>query len=234
MDSLYVVMPAYNEEANIETVVRAWYPVLQGKSEASRLVIADQGSTDSTHEILMKLKEEMPQLDIIDNTGKQHGPKVLALYAYAISQGADYIFQTDSDGQTDPDEFEPFWKNRGRYEAILGNRTVRGDGFSRKMVEKVVTTLLFIFFGVRVPDANAPFRLMRADLVAKYIDRLDKDYNIPNIMFTTYFAYYKHNIRFKIVSFKPRQGGMNSIDIKKIVKIGIKAVQDFVKLRREM
>lgn len=34
-------MPAYNEKDNIEGVVRAWYPILKGKSENSRLVIAD-------------------------------------------------------------------------------------------------------------------------------------------------------------------------------------------------
>lgn len=35
MDSLYLVMPAYNEEANIEEVVKMWYPVLEGKDPAS-------------------------------------------------------------------------------------------------------------------------------------------------------------------------------------------------------
>ena len=55
MNSLYIVMPAYNEESNIEEVVKAWYPVLEGKSARSKLVIADSGSTDATHEILMNL-----------------------------------------------------------------------------------------------------------------------------------------------------------------------------------
>lgn len=45
MDSLYVVMPAYNEEKNIEKVVKQWYAVLEGKAENSKLVIADSGST---------------------------------------------------------------------------------------------------------------------------------------------------------------------------------------------
>ena len=55
MDSLYVVMPAYNEETNIEDTVKAWYGVLKGKSELSRIVIADSGSKDKTHEILVDL-----------------------------------------------------------------------------------------------------------------------------------------------------------------------------------
>ena len=112
MDSIYVVMPAYNEEENIEAVVRQWYPVLEMAGEQSRLVIADNGSKDATHEILMKLKESMPQLEILEKTDRYHGPKVIALYKYAIKNGADYIFQTDSDGQTNPEEFAAFWQLR--------------------------------------------------------------------------------------------------------------------------
>ena len=59
METLYIVMPAYNEEENIKTVVEQWYPILEGKSDASRLVIADSGSKDKTHDILMKLKKKI-------------------------------------------------------------------------------------------------------------------------------------------------------------------------------
>ena len=81
-NSLYIVMPAYNEEKNIEKVVREWYPLLGGKGDSSRLVIADSGSTDLTHDILIKLKEEYPKLVILSDTGKGHGPKLIALYDY--------------------------------------------------------------------------------------------------------------------------------------------------------
>lgn len=237
MDSLYIVMPAYNEEENIEATVRAWYPLLGGggqKSPESRLVVADSGSNDNTHAILLRLQSELPQLDILTDCDRQHGPKVLALYQYAIKNKIDYIFQTDSDGQTNPAEFEAFWQMRKQYDAILGHRNVRGDGKSRAFVEHVVCFLLRCIFGVKVPDANAPFRLMKRELVAKYIDRLPADYNIPNIMFTTYFAYYKENITFKTVTFKPRQGGVNSINIPKIIKIGWAALGDFRTFKKGM
>lgn len=234
MDTLYVVMPAYNEEENIEEVVTSWYPVLEGKSPESRLVVADAGSKDKTHEILERLKETMPQIEIISDTGTFHGPKVIALYNYAIANGADYIFQTDSDGQTLPEEFGAFWDMRTAYKGIFGHRKVRGDGKSRAFVEKVVCFLLKLYFHVKVPDANAPFRLMNAQTVAKYIGRLDKDYNLPNIMMTTYFAYYKEDMIFKEVTFRPRQGGTNSINIKKIIKIGWKALKDFHDLKKAM
>lgn len=235
MDTLYIVMPAYNEEENIESVVRSWYPVLKGKSESSRLVIADSGSRDRTHEILEQLRsEEFPQLEILHTDNQYHGPKVIALYKYAIANGADYIFQTDSDGQTDPEEFGAFWKARRKYTGIFGNRKVRGDGKDRAFVEKVVCALVLLYFGVKIPDANAPFRLMKAQTVAKYIDKMPEDYNLPNIMMTTYFAYYREPTAFRTISFKPRQAGVNSVNIPRIVKIGWNALGDFRKLKKDM
>ncbi len=227
-------MPAYNEEQNIEAVVRAWYPVLEGKDRNSRLVIADSGSTDSTHGILTDLQKELPQLEILADTGRQHGPKVIALYKYAIRSGATYIFQTDSDGQTAPGEFDAFWQMRNEHKAVLGWRRVRGDGKSRAFVEHVVCLLLRCIFGVKVPDANAPFRLMESCLVAKYIDRLSDDYNLPNIMLTVFFAHYGEDVVFKSISFKPRQGGKNSTNLPRIVKIGIRALFDFLQFRKTM
>ncbi len=234
MEKLYVVMPAYNEEDNIEGVVRDWIPVLEGKSADSRLVIADSGSSDNTHDILLKLQTEFPQLFILEDTLKQHGPKVIALYDYAIRSGADYIFQTDSDGQTSPKEFEAFWKLRNEYDGIFGHRKQRGDGQSRAFVEKTVCFLLKLFFGVKIPDANAPFRLMKTDIVKKYLYRLRPDYNLPNIMMTTYYVFYHEKYLFREISFKPRQAGVNSINIPKIVKIGWNSLHDFWTLRKAM
>lgn len=234
MDSLYIVMPAYNEEENIESVVRQWYPILEGKESSSKLVIADSGCTDNTHHILEQLKAEFPKLEILAGTSRQHGPKVYALYNFAIQNNIDYIFQTDSDGQTNPAEFDKFWQLRNEYDGIFGNRTVRGDGKSRAFVEQIVCFLLRLYFGVNIPDANAPFRLMKVSIVKKYLYKLSPDYNLPNIMMTTYFAHYKEKMKFEVISFKPRQAGTNSINVRKIIKIGWYALIDFKKLKREM
>lgn len=234
MDKLYIVIPAYNESANINKVVEDWYPVVTGHGDDSRLVIINDGSKDNTFEMLQELAKDRPQMEALTKPNGGHGSTVLYGYRYAIEKGADLVFQTDSDGQTNPAEFDAFWDLRDNYDAIIGNRTVRGDGKSRKFVENVVCLLLRIIFGVKVKDANAPFRLMRTKLVAKYIDRLPKDYNLPNIMFTTYFAYYKEKLAFREITFKPRQGGTNSINIKRIIKIGWKAMGDFARLKRDM
>lgn len=236
MDKLYIIIPAYNEEANIEQCIADWYPIVQkynGDGE-SRLVIIDDGSKDNTYEVMKKYVKKYPLFEPLTKSNGGHGATVLYGYRYAIEKRADYIFQTDSDGQTNPQEFEQFWIERKQYTALLGNRVVRGDGKDRKFVENTVCFLLRIIFGIKVKDANAPFRLMKTEVVSKYINRLPADFNIPNIMFTTYFVYFKEKVKFIPISFRPRQGGTNSINVKKIIKIGWKAVGDFYNLRKEI
>lgn len=236
MDSLYVVIPAYNESENIERCINDWYPILEqhNLSGESRLIIINDGSKDNTYQILEELAKGRPLLVPLTKENGGHGATVLYGYRYAIENNADYIFQTDSDGQTNPDEFEAFWQKRDNYDVIIGNRVVRGDGKGRKFVENVVCLMLRIIFGVKVQDANAPFRLMKTSIVEKYIDKLPQDYNIPNIMFTTYFVHHKEKVTFIPISFKPRQGGVNTINIKKIIKIGWKALGDFCRLKKEI
>ncbi len=79
-------MPAYNEEDNVRNVIEQWYPILEGKSEESRLVIADAGSKDKTHDILLEMKKEYPKLEVLTTSNQYHGPKVIALYNYAKSR----------------------------------------------------------------------------------------------------------------------------------------------------
>lgn len=236
MDKLYIVIPAYNEEENIRNTIDDWYKIIEkhpGNGE-SRLIVINDGSKDRTYEIMQEYAKTRPLFLPLTKTNGGHGSTVLYGYRYAIEQNADYVFQTDSDGQTNPAEFEQFWKNRKEYGAIIGNRTVRGDGKDRKFVENIVCFLLRIIFGIKVRDANAPFRLMNKDIIQKYINCLPEDYNLPNIMLTTYFVYYKEKVKFIEISFRPRQGGKNSINIKKIIKIGWKAAGDFYQLRRCM
>jgi glycosyltransferase involved in cell wall biosynthesis len=233
---LYIVIPAYNEEENIEQCVNDWYPVVESYDGGgvSRLVIVNDGSKDRTYEKLIKLAETRPLLMPLNKVNGGHGSAVLYGYQYAVDQGADWIFQTDSDCQTDPAEFQAFWDAREEQEAVIGYRPDRGDGKDRKFVEGVVCFLLKMIFGVKVKDANAPFRLMRRELVTKYIQKLPKDFDLPNIMLTTYFVYYGHRVLFLPISFKPRRKGKNSINPKKIIKIGWKAVGDFRRLRKDM
>ena len=131
MDKLYIVIPAYNEEANIEQVIRDWYSVVEKVGGESRLVIIDDGSKDSTFARMEALAKELPMFIPVTKGNQGHGATVLYGYHYALKAGADYVFQTDSDGQTLPKEFWDFWQKRADYAMVIGHRKGRQDGFSR-------------------------------------------------------------------------------------------------------
>ncbi len=234
MERLYIVIPAYNEEENIQALLDAWYPIVDRYGQNSRLVVINDGSKDHTLKYLMDIGKNYPKLVAQTKENEGHGPTLMYGYQYALDQGADFIFQTDSDGQTDPDEFERFWELRDKYDAIIGYRPDRQDGLSRKFVEKILLIILKCTFGVSMPDSNAPYRLMRQGILKKYISKLPEKYNLPNVMLTTFFTYYHENICFEPITFKPRQKGKNFINIRKIVKIGWKAVGDFIKIKKSM
>lgn len=180
------------------------------------------------------LAEERPLLHPIKKTNAGHGATVLYGYRYALKNGADYIFQTDSDGQTCPEEFYQFWENRTKYSAVIGYRHHREDGLSRIVVTKTLKLVLRLIFGLDVTDANTPFRLMDRKILEEYLPDIPKDFNLSNVMLTVLFLYNKEKVEFIPITFRPRQGGVNSINLPKITKIGIKAVKDFLIIKKGM
>jgi hypothetical protein len=155
-------------------------------------------------------------------------------YRYALSRHADYIFQTDSDGQTDPTDFELFWKSRKRYDAIFGNRTKRGDGASRIWIEHILCLILRLYFGVSVPDANAPFRLMSAAYLREFLPKLPPDYVLPNALLTVMGVHAGKKTAFREISFRPRRKGRNSVNYRRIFLIAVKALRNFRTIRVRM
>lgn len=234
MDKLYIVIPAYNEEENIKQVIDDWYPVVEahnGNGE-SRLVIIDDGSKDSTYQIMQEYAKERPLFHPITKPNGGHGATVLYGYNYALEQGADYIFQTDSDGQTLPAEFEQFWNDRNAYDMVIGWRKGREDGASRVFTTKVLKLVIKVCFGVTVTDANTPFRLMKASTLAEHIQLVPKDFNLSNVIISVIYTKKKLKMKYYPITFRPRQGGVNSINLKKIFKIGKQALSDFREINK--
>ena len=161
-DRLIIVIPAYNEEENIENVVAQWHPIVENTGEDSRLFVINDGSTDRTQEELDHLQGKYPQLRTVKKENQGHGATILYGYRCAIAEGADYIFQTDSDGQTLPEEFWKLWADRKKCGLLIGSRKRRQDGWQRIFVTRVLRLVILVTFHCWVEDANTPFRLMRA------------------------------------------------------------------------
>lgn len=234
MDKLYIVIPAYNEESNIKNVIQEWYPVVRKYGNDSKLVLVNDGSKDNTLAIMRKMKKDMPAIEIIDKPNGGHGSSLICGYRYAIEHGADYIFQTDSDGQTRPNEFEPFWCQRENYTMVIGHRKDRQDGISRIFVTKTLKLVLRVLFGVWVTDANTPYRLMKTEFTAECLELFPENYNLPNVIISVAAARKKYPVLYRHITFRPRQGGVNSINMKKILKIGVKALKDFSEINKKM
>ncbi len=231
-DKLYIVIPAYNEEANIRKVVDEWYPIAVMAGENSRLVIVNDGSRDNTLSVLKEEQKNRPQLIVKSKENAGHGAAVLAGYKFALSEGADYVFQTDSDGQTRPEEFDQFYRCRRHHDMVIGSRKSRQDGISRVFVTKILKLTVFLCFHVWVEDANTPYRLMKAETLKRELRYVPDDYFLTNVLLSVAFTKHNRSIRYIPITFRPRQGGVNSINMRRIFTIGRNALGDFIKLNR--
>lgn len=229
-ESVYFVMPAYNEAANIEEVIQQWYPICEtivAEGNDAKLVIANDGSKDKTYAIMQKLQAKYPLFKPLDKENSGHGSTVLYLYRYAINNKADFIFQTDSDGQTLPEEFWQMWENRHNFDFQIGTRGGRQDGVSRVFVTKTLRFVVWLMFHVWVKDANTPFRLMNAKRLEKTLTYIPQDFFLANVAVSAIAVKKNEKIAWYPITFRPRQGGVNSINMRRIFKIGLKALGDF-------
>lgn len=234
MKVLYIVIPAYNESENMREVIAQWYPVVEkyhgdGKS---RLVIIDDGSKDATYSIV---KEEMEQRQLLEGLTKPnsgHAPTCMYGYQYALDHGADYIFQTDSDGQTNAAEFDLFWKAARKYDVVMGFRKHRGDGFSRLVVSRTLRLVIKCMFHEDVLDANVPYRLMRADVLKDSMEIVPKDYNLGNVVLSVVFKKKNYRVKFLPISFVPRQGGTSMYNWGRIIRIGWNSLKEFASINQ--
>ena len=142
------------------------------------------------------------------------------------------MFQTDSDGQTLPAEFEPFWRQRKRFDMVIGQRSLREDGAARIMVTRVLKLVLLSIFKEWIPDANTPFRLMKAEPLKDALRYIQTDESLTNVCISAIFAKRGRNVLYRQITFRQRQGGVNSINLKKITVIGRNALARFAELNR--
>lgn len=231
MEKVYVVAPVYNEEASIEAFVVEWHAVVAHISGESRLLVVNDGSTDATLSLLDGLARRYSQLVVADKPNAGHGPAIHYGYEKALEAGADYIFQTDSDRQTSPRDFQPFWEARDRFDACIGVRVDRQDGLARRCVAAVLRLTLLAVFGLSIPDANTPFRLLRRTVLQDALALIPHDHPLTNVMLSVVLAAQKKTIDWLPITFCARRSGVNSINLRRIVRMGLRAIRNFLAFR---
>jgi len=81
-----------------------------------------------------------------------------------------------------------------------------------------------------VKDANTPYRLMKAETLKKYIGLIPPDFFLSNVLLSVIYQKKGCAVQYIPITFRPRQGGINSINMKKIFTVGKQALSDFKKL----
>lgn len=234
MDKVYAIIPAYNEQDNIRKVIREWYDVIARTGDESRLVVIDDGSKDDTYRIISEEAADKPALIALHKENSGHGATLLFGYRYALECGADFVFQTDSDGQTLPSEFEMFYKRRNDYSFLIGQRKDRKDGFFRIVTTRILRYVVRAVFSVDLKDINTPYRLMTRDFLEDALRYIPEDFNLSNVILTVVAARKGYRGLYIPITFRNRQGGKNSINVKKIIKIGFRALRDFCMINKKL
>ena len=117
---------------------------------------------------------------------------------------------------------------------LIGYRNHREDGFSRIFVTRVLKLVIKMCFHVSVTDANTPYRLMNADALAEEIKLVPDDFFLSNVLLTVLFTKHLRPVKFIPITFRPRQGGVNSINLKRIFRIGRQSLKDFKELNKKI
>lgn len=227
---LMVVMPVFNEQASVESVVREWMSALEVEVPCFTLLAIDDGSSDGTRRILTILQEEFQgRLEVLSRPNRGHGQSCLEGYQIARHREIPYVFQIDSDGQSDPRHFHQFWRSRGNYDVIYGKR-LRGDGFRRMLASFILRVSLRLFAGVDCVDANVPYRLMNLRSCADCLMSVPPGLSLANVGLAVLL---KKNpaIRHGVIPihFPPRRGGEPSVPF---TKFAAKAFELFSQMKK--
>ena len=232
---LAVVMPIYNEAANIATVIREWFPALDKIAPDFVLFAINDGSTDETASILGGLRREFgPRLVVANKENSGHGASCRAGYERALGAGCAWILQIDSDGQCDPKFFAQFYASRGSFDCGFGYRQTRCDGLGRLVVSRMSRALLWVVSGTPVKDPNVPYRLIRAKALRRALRSIPADLELQNIALSIVLGR-EPTLRWKhfAINFRSRQGGENSINYRKIARMGIEFLSDLHRITDE-
>lgn len=236
----WFVMPVYNESHAIGRVVDEWHRVVVKLSRDARLLLVNDGSTDDTSAVLNVLRPEYPQLVIVEKPNSGHGPSCLFAYRYALDHGADWVFQTDSDGQTSPDDFKKVvavFRNEtspANIDYVMGSRRKRGDGWSRILVTLVLRRMVKAVFHIKNRDTNVPFRLIRRSALADALRCVPQDAFLANVLLAVFLEKAGYRGRFIDISFQPREAGESIVNFKSIFTIGKRQIGEFRTLKRIM
>ncbi len=153
LPSLSILIPAFNDEKTIGKVI--------GEAKAakpSKIIIIDDGSTDTSEEILKKFKGITL---IMHPKNEGYGRTIKELY---YSGNSDWLFTVPGDYQVGAKELLKLLPYTDSADMIIGWRKERKDPLSRLIQSAMYKSLLWILFGIQLHDVNS-IRLIRRNMM---------------------------------------------------------------------
>lgn len=154
-EEISLLFVVHNEEKIITSFVNEI-----SKITNLQIVVAEDGSTDSTKKILSKLKNRLP-MEIV--TAKKKKGYMNATRDGLLSTKSKQVFITDSDGQFVPSDFAKLYKKRKNFDLTVGWKKNRSDAPWRIIIAKTFHVLVRAIFGLPIHDPNTAFRIVRKE-----------------------------------------------------------------------
>lgn len=169
-----VVMPTYNEAANIEDVLRR----IREAVPAAEVLVVDDGSPDGTASIAAALGDELGQIAVLRRTAKEGlGAAYKAGFALGLADGAEILIEMDADLSHDPSAL-PAIISAAEHGAdlVIGSRYVPGGSipnwsFGRRSLSRWGNRYAAGVLGLAINDATSGYRAYRASM----LQQLDLD-----------------------------------------------------------
>jgi len=170
----WLILPTYNEAENIEAIVSASAETLAAASpDGFRILIVDDGSPDGTGQIGDRLAAERSEVEVLHRTRREGlGPAYLAGFEHALSSGAGFVMEMDSDFSHSPADLARLLSavRDGGADLALGSRYVPGGGIenwsaSRRVISRGGSLYARLILGLPVNDLTGGFKCFRAEVL---------------------------------------------------------------------
>lgn len=211
---LLIVIPAYNEEENIDAVVT----FIREKYSQYDYVVVNDGSKDRTADICRQKGYELLNLPV--NLGLAGAFQAGLKYAYI--KGYSYAIQFDADGQHRPEFIEPMLERiKQGFDIVIGSRFVRTKkGNSPRMLgSKMITVAIKLTTGVRVSDPTSGMRMFSKSMIKEFAQNLNYG---PEPDTISYLLKNGANISEVAVRMEERQAGESYLNLVNSCKYMIK------------
>ena len=165
MSSLSVVLPAYNEEANVERAVEGVSSVAQQLGIDYEIILVNDGSADRTGEIARELMQRVPSFRLVEHyPNRGYGGSLRAGFAAAMG---DLIAFVPADNQFDFREISRLLERLDEADIVSGYRAERQDTFIRKLNGFGWNMLVRLLFGYLCRDIDCGFKLFRREVLER-------------------------------------------------------------------